>query len=85
MKRKKKKYLSPCKSIRLHCRSCTNGSTKEIKLCSNKKCHLRPYRFGTNPNRSEVVPYSRRPKRKNIQSLLGKIFKIKQFKDRYKI
>ena len=36
--------------IRLHCLTCCNGSSNEVKLCTcEKTCFLHPYRFGKNP------------------------------------
>ena len=75
MKRKtaKKKKVTPCKAIRLKCRECTCNSTKAIRRCTHKKCPLFRFRYGTNPNRKKVIPYSARPYKKTI-SRLWKLF-----------
>ena len=41
--------MSALKAIRLKCRDCSNGSTKEIRLCPIGNCPLWPYRFGIRP------------------------------------
>ena len=42
----KKLVNTPIKSIREKCLDCTNGSRKEIRLCTVVQCALYPYRFG---------------------------------------
>ena len=41
--------LTPMKSIRAKCLDCSNGSAKEVRLCSVAKCPLYPYRSGHRP------------------------------------
>ena len=43
------KRLTPTKAIRAKCLDCCCGSAKEVRLCTNKKCSLYPYRFGKKP------------------------------------
>ena len=43
------KRLTPMRAIREKCLDCCCGSAKEVRLCSNKKCPLYPYRFGKRP------------------------------------
>lgn len=43
------KRLTPTKAIRAKCLDCCCGSAKEVRLCTNKKCPLYPYRFGKRP------------------------------------
>lgn len=45
--------LTPIKAIRQHCLSCSNGSSKEVKICVIPECPLYPYRLGKNPNRKK--------------------------------
>ena len=45
---------TPIKSIREKCLDCTNGSRKEIRLCTVVQCALYPYRFGKRPTQTIV-------------------------------
>ena len=45
---------TPIKSIREKCLDCTNGSRKEIRLCTVVQCALYPYRFGKRPTKAIV-------------------------------
>ena len=45
---------TPIKSIREKCLDCTNGSRKEIRLCTVVQCALYPYRFGKRPTQAIV-------------------------------
>ena len=45
---------TPIKSIREKCLDCTNGSLKEIRLCTVVQCALYPYRFGKRPSKAIV-------------------------------
>tara|TARA_B110000444_G_scaffold29206_1_gene24281 strand:+ start:4227 stop:4451 length:225 start_codon:yes stop_codon:yes gene_type:complete len=45
---------TPIKSIREKCLDCTNGSRKEIRLCTVIQCALYPYRFGKRPSQAIV-------------------------------
>lgn len=45
---------TPIKSIREKCLDCTNGSRKEIRLCTVVQCALYPYRFGKRPSKAIV-------------------------------
>tara|TARA_Y100000591_G_scaffold320478_1_gene333955 strand:- start:6796 stop:7020 length:225 start_codon:yes stop_codon:yes gene_type:complete len=45
---------TPIKSIREKCLDCTNGSRKEIRLCTVVQCALYPYRFGKRPAQAIV-------------------------------
>ena len=42
--------MTPMKAIRLKCLECSNGSSKEIKLCPMDDCPLYDFRLGKNPN-----------------------------------
>ena len=44
------------KVIRAHCVECSGGSKAEARLCTATKCHLWPYRMGTNPFRQKQTP-----------------------------
>ena len=46
---------NPVKAIRQNCLDCVRGSTKEVKLCPCTNCPLYPFRFGSNPYRTERV------------------------------
>jgi len=48
------KLITPLQAIRLHCLHCVCGSYKEVKLCSDKDCHLYRFRLGHNPSRRGV-------------------------------
>ena len=48
------KVDTPIKSIRAKCLDCTNGSHKEIRLCTVIDCPLYPYRFGKRPTSSII-------------------------------
>ena len=48
------KNLTPLKAVRKNCLECSNGSAKEVKLCSIENCPLYQFRFGKNPNRSGI-------------------------------
>ena len=50
----KKQVNTPIKSIREKCLDCTNGSRKEIRLCTVVQCALYPYRFGKRPTQAIV-------------------------------
>lgn len=50
----KKLVKTPIKSIREKCLDCTNGSRKEIRLCTVVQCALYPYRFGKRPTQTIV-------------------------------
>jgi hypothetical protein len=50
----KKVIKTPIKSIREKCLDCTNGSRKEIRLCTVVQCALYPYRFGKRPTQAIV-------------------------------
>ena len=50
----KKLVKTPMKSIREKCLDCTNGSRKEIRLCTVVQCALYPYRFGKRPSKAIV-------------------------------
>ena len=50
----KKLVKTPIKSIREKCLDCTNGSRKEIRLCTVVHCALYPYRFGKRPSKAIV-------------------------------
>ena len=45
---------TPIKSIKEKCLDCTNGSRKEIRLCTVVQCALYPYRFGKRPTQAIV-------------------------------
>lgn len=45
---------TPIKSIREKCLDCTNGSRKEIRLCTVVQCALYPYRFRKRPTQAIV-------------------------------
>ena len=47
----KKLVKTPIKSIREKCLDCTNGSRKEIRLCTVVQCALYPYRYGKRPSK----------------------------------
>ena len=49
-----KNYDTPIKAIRKKCLDCTNGSRKEVRLCTIIECPLYPYRFGRRPTSSIV-------------------------------
>ena len=49
-----KNYDTPIKAIRKKCLDCTNGSRKEVRLCTIIECPLYPYRFGRRPTNSIV-------------------------------
>ena len=38
--------LTPLKAIRAKCLDCSNGSAKEVKLCTVTRCPLHEYRSG---------------------------------------
>jgi len=40
------------KDIRKNCIECSCGSEVEVRLCTDKKCPLYPYRMGTDPRPS---------------------------------
>ena len=46
---------NPVKAIRQNCLDCVCGSAKEVKLCPSSDCPLYPFRFGSNPYRTERV------------------------------
>ena len=50
----KKLINTPIQSIRQKCLDCTNGSRKEIRLCTVVQCALYPYRFGKRPTKAIV-------------------------------
>ena len=50
----KKLVKTPIKSIKEKCLDCTNGSRKEIRLCTVVQCALYPYRFGKRPTQTIV-------------------------------
>ena len=50
----KKLVNTPIKSIREKCLDCTNGSRKEIRLCTVIQCTLYPYRFGKRPKQAII-------------------------------
>lgn len=39
------------KAVKAHCQTDCLNSAQEVKACENQKCHLWPFRFGSNPNR----------------------------------
>ena len=41
--------LTPVKAIRAKCLDCSEGSSKEVKLCPVTACPLYPYRNGHRP------------------------------------
>ena len=47
---------TPLRAIRSKCRDCTNGSLKDIRLCTFSDCPLYPFRMGRNPNRKGIGP-----------------------------
>lgn len=46
--------VSPLKSIRSFCLSCSCGSLKEVRNCVIKDCPLYAFRLGSNPNRKGI-------------------------------
>ena len=49
-----KNYKTPIKAMRAKCLDCSNGSTKELQLCSVLDCPLYPYCFGKKPTKAIV-------------------------------
>ena len=47
------KLTNPVKAIRAKCLDCCCGQVNEVKLCTNAKCALYPFRFGKNPYRNK--------------------------------
>lgn len=47
--------ITPLIAIKLKCKECTCGSTKEVRLCPIYDCSLYPYRFGTDPTRKKEI------------------------------
>ncbi len=47
------KVLTPLKAIRAKCLDCSNGQTKEVKMCPIKDCPLYPYRMGRKPKEDD--------------------------------
>jgi hypothetical protein len=47
------KRLTPLQAIRLKCRDCTAGQTKEISACLSTDCSLWVYRLGKHAYRRE--------------------------------
>lgn len=47
--------LTPMKAIRAKCLECSNYQTKEVRLCSVKKCALYGYRMGHRPKDKENI------------------------------
>ena len=43
---------NPVKAIRDKCIDCMCGQANEVKLCTNDRCPLYPFRFGKNPFRA---------------------------------
>ena len=50
-----KEIRNPVKAIRQNCLDCVCGSANEVRLCPSTNCPLYPFRFGTNPYRTERV------------------------------
>ena len=50
-----KEIRNPVKAIRQNCLDCVCGSAQEVKLCPCTNCPLYPFRFGSNPYRTERV------------------------------
>ncbi len=46
---------NPVRAIRKNCLDCMCGSSREVELCTVTYCPLYPFRFGSNPYRSERV------------------------------
>lgn len=44
------------KAIRHKCLDCMANQVKEIRLCTNQRCALWPYRMGRRGIRAETVP-----------------------------
>ena len=60
--------ISPLKAIRAKCLDCVGGSPSDVRACAPNYdgldfCPLWDFRFGTNPNYSEVTRESRRQRR----------------------
>lgn len=45
--------MTPLQAIKAHCKACSGGSIKEVKLCPVRDCALYPYRMGHKPPRAE--------------------------------
>ena len=45
---------SPLKAIRQYCLDCKDGSTEAVKHCDIASCNVWPYRFGRNPNPTDM-------------------------------
>ncbi len=50
-----KEIRNPVKAIRQNCLDCVCGSAQEVRLCPSTDCPLYPFRFGSNPYRTERV------------------------------
>jgi hypothetical protein len=46
--------LTPLKAIRRFCLECLEWKPSEVKSCTDKRCCLSPYRFGSNPERKGI-------------------------------
>lgn len=49
------KKLTPMKAIRAKCLDCCNGQTKEVRLCTIKKCPLYAYRHRHRPKNEQSI------------------------------
>lgn len=54
------------KAIRAKCLECSNYQTKEVRLCSVKKCALYGYRMGHRPKDKENIEENDKNKKSNI-------------------
>jgi len=52
----KRKYriVSPMKAIRYKCLDCCQFQFNEVKMCSDERCPLYPYRFGRQPKEDDL-------------------------------
>lgn len=57
---------TPIRAIRAYCLGCSNGSSREVRLCPLSDCPLYPYRFGKRPMNRNTDDYPQ-----DSQLLLG--------------
>lgn len=62
---------NPVKVIRQYCLWCTNGSPREVELCSAPECPLYPWRFGRNPYRKPRSKKAREAAKANIKKAIA--------------